>query len=199
MFWQKKSKISHLVAGLGNPGKKYEDTLHNAGFRVIDELSRQCGNETAKKRGSYIYSETVCGDKRVALIQPLTYMNLSGDAVGAALRWYKLAPHDLTVVYDDMDLKPGAIRLRPRGGAGGHKGLASVIKVLNTDLFCRVRIGIGRPLSKDDTKSFVLAGSAEEGDKIASAEKKAAEAVIVLINEGIETAMNKYNINISND
>ncbi len=193
MFWHKRSRVTHLVAGLGNPGKKYEDTLHNAGFRVVKEISRLCGNDRAKKRGSYIYTETDCCDKRVALIQPLTYMNLSGNAVGAALRWYGLAPQDLIVVYDDMDLKPGAIRLKARGGAGGHKGVASVMDTLKTDLFYRVRIGIGKPSSKEDTRSFVLAGATEDGHKIANAEGKAAEAVIVLINEGIEAAMNKFN------
>ncbi len=193
MFWSKKNNFVSLIAGLGNPGRKYEETLHNAGFRVVQEVSRLCGDTRMKKRGSYLYTETSFSEKKIVLIQPLTYMNLSGNAVGDALRWYGLSAKSLTLVYDDMDLEPGVVRLRTRGGTGGHKGVASVIDVLGTDIFNRVRIGIGKPSQKSHTKSFVLAAAGEEAGLIAMAEKKAAEAVIFMVSEGIEATMNKFN------
>lgn len=193
MLWRRRKSFSHIVAGLGNPGRQYEHTLHNAGYRVVEKLAAKTGEKKVRKRGSYLYAETAYGELKIALIQPLTFMNLSGKAIAESLRWYRLLPENLTVVYDDMDLEPGVIRLRPQGGSGGHRGVASVIENLGTDKFSRLRVGIGRPPSGVGVKSFVLGKTGTEEKTFSDAEDLAVEAILTLLTEGIEAAMNKYN------
>ncbi|MFY9114027.1 MAG: aminoacyl-tRNA hydrolase, partial [Dethiobacteria bacterium] len=139
MFRKREKACKKLIVGLGNPGKEYEHSLHNIGFRVIEGVSGKLGGGQVRKRGSYLYAEKDYQGIRVVLVQPLTYMNLSGRAVAEALRWYRLSPKQLMVIYDDMDLERGVIRLRPQGGSGGHRGIASIIENLGTECFYRLR------------------------------------------------------------
>lgn len=193
MLWRRRKSFSHLVAGLGNPGRQYENTLHNVGYRVAEKLSVKTGDNTVRRRGSYLYNETGYEGIRFVIIQPLTYMNLSGKAVADSLRWYRLLPDNLTVVYDDMDLEPGSVRLRPGGGSGGHRGIGSVMDSLGTDRFSRLRVGVGRPPSGVEAKHYVLGKSGVEKEVFAEAEERAANALLTLLTEGIEATMNKYN------
>ncbi len=193
MLWKSRNSFSHIIAGLGNPGKKYENTFHNIGYRIVEKLSGKLGEKTVRKRGSYLYAEAKHERVKVVIIQPLTYMNLSGKAIAESLRWYRLLPENLTVIYDDMDLEPGVIRLKPQGGSGGHRGIESIIESLGTDRFSRLRVGIGRPPSGVEAKSFVLGTPGAEEKIYLSAEDRAVEAITTMLTEGIEAAMNKFN------
>ncbi len=196
MWWKPKDSFSFLIAGLGNPGKKYENTLHNAGYRVITKLAEKLEVKKMRKRASYLYAEAGYGEKKIVLIKPLTYMNLSGKAISDSLRWYRLDSSKLLVVYDDMDLPPGVIRLKARGGSGGHRGLKSVIDTLGTHEFSRLRLGIGKPPEGRDTVAYVLQEYSNDNNtgSLAKAEDLAVEALIFMIDEGIEKAMNKFNV-----
>lgn len=184
-----------VVVGLGNPGKDYEGTRHNVGFRVVESLADEA--DASFKRQARMNARTCgceVGGVRVLLVEPLTFMNLSGDAVGAVLRWNRLGPEDLTVVYDDADLPTGALRIRPKGGPGGHNGMKSVIERLGTDDFVRIRIGVGRDPGGQGLVDHVLgAFSREERPAIDEAVKQAATAVKVLVREGVDRAMNQFN------
>ncbi|MFV9511731.1 aminoacyl-tRNA hydrolase [Tepidibacillus sp. LV47] len=147
-----------LLVGLGNPGKQYENTKHNMGFLTIDQilfdLKRETTFSTKTKWNALIYEGKI-DDEKVILAKPLTYMNLSGEAVKPLLDWYKLNVHDLLVIYDDLDLPLGKIRLREKGSSGGHNGIKSIIQYLNTTEFKRIRIGIGKP-EENDVVDYVL-------------------------------------------
>src|SRR5579863_1740072 len=149
--------VMKLVIGLGNPGIKYEHTRHNVGFRVVDSLAKKLGWTWNESRSRAVLASGMLGNEKVVLVKPITYMNLSGEAVGALLRWYKLQPEDIVVVCDDLDLPVGKVRLRTKGSAGGQKGLDNIILHLHTDVFPRLRVGIGRPTnSRMDTIDYVL-------------------------------------------
>jgi len=184
----------YLVVGLGNPGPEYEDTRHNLGFKVIDELALRLGiKELVEKHHSFM-GEGEIGEHRVILAQPQTFMNNSGLAVRGLLQWYKLKPQNLILVYDDVDLEVGQIRVREKGGAAGHHGVESVINSMGTSEFPRVRIGIGRENPTADVTDYVL-------QKIPPSQKeildeaifKAADAVQEIISSGLSSAMNKFN------
>lgn len=181
-----------LIVGLGNPGAKYAASRHNMGFQAIDGLASRHGTDREQKRfDAWLASLRWSGD-RVLLAKPLTYMNLSGRAVQGILHWHKIPIHDLIVVYDDMDLAPGQLRLRAQGGAGGHKGMLSIIESLGSQDFARLRIGIGRP--PGDTVDWVLGSLASEEKKLVeSAMDKAVDALECWLEHGIEAAMNEYN------
>ena len=182
-----------LVVGLGNPGRKYADTRHNVGFMVIDRLARRSGIEVTKRQCSALVGLGSIGRARVCLAKPQTYMNLSGEAVACLLRFYKISTADLLVIYDDRDLPPGKIRLRERGSAGGHRGMESIIGMLGTSDFPRLRVGIGRP-AEIDAMDHVLGGfSAEERPLMEDALDRAAEAVECVFTEGLVAAMNRFN------
>lgn len=187
-----------LVVGLGNPGPEYANTRHNAGFLVIDRLSRSHGIPVRKKlRGALVGEGTLAG-QRVVLAKPQTYMNLSGDAVADLVHWYKLTPGQALVVYDDKDLAPGRIRVRPGGGPAGHRGMASVLEALGTREVVRIRVGIGRePAGQEEDDrgvGYVLAPFApEERPAVEEALSRAAEAVETVIAEGMEVAMLRFN------
>ena len=134
-----------LIAGLGNPGSEYATTKHNVGFMLVDALARQLGVENWKTKQDALVAETRIGREKVLLVKPLTYMNDSGRAIGPILAWYKLAPDDLVVIHDDMDLPVGMVRIRKKGSAGGHNGMKSSIYHVQEENFQRVRIGICRP------------------------------------------------------
>ena len=184
-----------LLVGLGNPGIKYAHTRHNVGFWVIDELSHRSNARLKEVKYEACFSRTLLAGEEVVLVKPLTYMNRSGIAVNSLLKFFSLGNEDLLVIYDDMDLPLGRIRLRPKGGSGGHKGMASIIAFLESDDFNRLRIGVGRGTGEvEDEAAFLLSAfSSEEEREMQSAVSAAADAVEVCLNKGLETAMNRYN------
>lgn len=186
--------LGRIIVGLGNPGSRYELTRHNAGFMVVDRLAEMLGVRVNHKRAQALTGEGAIGQTRVLLVKPQTYMNLSGLAVRSLMDWYKLSPAEVIVVYDDLDLPPGRLRVRARGGAAGHKGMTSVIQQLGTEEIPRVRIGIGRPGPHLEVMDYVLASiPPEELLLLRSAIDRAAGAVICFVEDGIEKSMNQYN------
>src|SRR5579872_2358411 len=146
-----------LVIGLGNPGLKYDRTRHNVGFHVVDKLAMKLGWAWNESRSRAMLASGTIGSEKVVLVKPITYMNLSGEAVSALVRWYKVQPEDIVVVCDDLDLPVGKVRLRTKGSAGGQKGLDNIILHLHTNQLPRLRIGIGRPTNSHmDPIDYVL-------------------------------------------
>ena len=182
-----------MIAGLGNPGKKYERTRHNVGFMVVEELRRTLQGNAPIRRFDAEILERSTDLGRLVLLKPQTFMNLSGNAVSAALRWYRVPLDQMLVVYDDLDLPFGQLRLRPFGSSGGHNGIASVIERLGTDKFPRLRIGIGRS-EHASTINYVLSrfNSAEE-KQLNECITRATDAALAWHSEGIEVAMNRFN------
>lgn len=188
-----------LVVGLGNPGKKYTQTKHNVGFLVVDEVGGRIGIELSKKKFKGIYGEGSIGGSKLMLLKPETYMNLSGEAVSSIKNFYDIPTDNIIVVHDDMDLPLGHIKIKSGGGSAGHNGIKSIISRLGTDDFKRVRMGIGKPLVKDEGVSHVLTGFKGGEDKIIKDTiMRAADAVLAIINEGLEKAMNEFNTKNSN-
>lgn len=183
-----------IIVGLGNPDKIYVGTRHNAGFEVIDKLAYDYNINVNKGKFKGIIGEGNINTKKVTLLKPLTYMNLSGESVKEAINWYKYTNNDIIVIYDDISLDIGEIRIRKKGSAGGHNGMKNIIYHLNTDEFIRVRIGIGNKPKNLDLASYVLSRfSKAEMPIIIEGFTKAAEAVLTILDEGTEAAMNKYN------
>ncbi len=183
-----------LVVGLGNPGEKYTSTRHNVGFDVLDELARRWSADRPKSRFEAELREIRCGEERLLLVAPQTYMNLSGRSVQPLVKFYQVPLTDVLVVCDDLNLKLGQLRLRSSGSAGGQKGLLSILQTLGTEGVGRLRIGIDRPPPQMDSAAFVLAKfRKEELDEIDRAIRKAADAVEVWAKEGIAAVMNKFN------
>ncbi|HHW57551.1 MAG TPA: aminoacyl-tRNA hydrolase [Clostridia bacterium] len=182
----------YIIAGLGNPGREYERTRHNVGFMVIDELAKKLGIRVTKLKFKSLVGEGNVKGEKIILLKPQTFMNLSGEALYEAVNFYKINLENVIVVYDDKDLDVGKIRIRKKGSSGGHNGMNSIIYLLNSEEFPRVRIGIGNP--GEDLVNHVLGEFTEEEKKIIKqATEKAAEAVIDIIENGIEHAMNKFN------
>ena len=182
-----------IVVGLGNPGARYKDTRHNIGFLVVDELARRWRSETWKRRFEAEVSEHRASGP-VLLVKPQTFMNLSGTAVREAAKFYKVVSTDIIVIHDDLDLPAGRLRIRERGGAGGHKGIDSMIGQLGTDEFVRVKFGISRPPAEWDTADYVLGRfSSAEQPTINQTISLAADAVEAILAEGAATAMNRFN------
>ncbi len=185
-----------MVIGLGNPGDEYVDTRHNTGFKVIDLLAEELKVEVRKRKFGARFGLGEFVDKKLILLKPWQFMNRSGQAVATAAGFYKLGVSDLLVVTDDMDLEPGRIRIRAKGSAGGHNGLADIIEKLGTNEFARCRIGIGR--SGEETRQsrvdYVL-DKPTEAEKLllATAVERARDAVLCWIERGVEAAMNKFN------
>ena len=185
-----------LVIGLGNPGAEYERTRHNIGFRVVDKLAAQEGWKWNERRSRAILTSGTLGLEKVVLVKPITYMNLSGEAVGELARWYKVRPEDMLVIYDELDLPVGRVRLRPNGSAAGHNGMKSIMHHLHTDAIPRLRVGVGHPTNAHiQGKDHVLGvPSTDESILIARAEDRAVEAVRLVISQGIGTTMNLINM-----
>jgi len=183
-----------LIVGLGNPGKQYESTRHNAGFFVMDKLASELNIEINQIKFKGMVGEGREGAEKVVLLKPLTYMNLSGESLIQVVQFYKLELEDILVIYDDMDTPVGQIRLRLKGSAGGHNGMKSIIQHLGTDQFCRIRVGIGRPPQGKKVIDYVLEPffKDEQGD-IVSAVEKSAHAARAWLKEPFEQVMNKYN------
>ena len=182
-----------MIVGLGNPGKEYSGTRHNAGFEVVDKLAGRLGIEIRRRRFGSLVGDGLFGELRVALVKPQTFMNHSGQAVVAAVSFYKLGPDELIVVTDDMALEPGRIRIRPQGSAGGHNGLTDIIERLGTNAFARLRVGIGAAGSPDWADYVLSRPHPQQRERIALAVDKAAEALLCWLGEGLETVMNRYN------
>lgn len=181
-----------LVVGLGNPGQEYSATRHNVGFMTVDYLAERWGISAWRNKFDALVAE-YRGDEPILLIKPQTYMNLSGYSVSAAVNWYKVPPQDIIVIYDDLDLPTGKLRLRARGGPGGHRGMESLLVHLGTEDFPRIRVGIGRPPAYMETASYVTGRfTAEEQPLIAEAIKQAADAVAAVIKDGVVKAANKF-------
>ncbi len=185
----------YMVVGLGNPGPEYAGTRHNIGFRLVDELAARLKVQVSKPLFKALTGRAEISGKAVILAKPMTYMNLSGDAVAALVSRYKISAPGLVVVYDDVDLPPGKIRVRSRGGHGGHRGMESIIDRLGSSDFARVRVGIGRPPHPGyDVADWVLGRLTGEEEALAGqAIERAAEAVVTIICRGTEEAMNKFN------
>jgi len=183
-----------LIVGLGNPGKQYEKTRHNAGFMVIDELAQSLQIEPSQLKFKGLCGETRIGGEKVVLLKPLTYMNLSGESVIQAVNFFKAEKDELLIIYDDLDTPVGKIRLRLKGSAGGHNGIKSIIQHLGTEEFQRIRVGIGRPMPGQKVVDFVLQNfrAEEEGDIKAAIDQSAAAAKQWL-KEPFEQVMNKFN------
>src|SRR5438105_2121609 len=184
-----------LIVGLGNPGKRYAGTRHNAGFLAVDELARRHGLRFAGKQANAEIARGNINGVGVVLAKPLTYMNNSGLAVGALARFYKVPHEQVLVAYDDIALPLGKIRIRGKGSAGGHNGLTSVIQHLGTQNFPRVRIGVDRPVVADYSQIDWVLGhfSKEERKVMDEAIPRAAEAIEAVLRDGIDRAMNVYN------
>jgi len=184
-----------LVVGLGNPGLQYAATRHNVGFMAVDLVAEHLQTRVERSFQRALVGQGNYRGRKVLLAKPQTYMNLSGEAVSRLLRWYKLAPADLTVIYDDLDLEPGRLRVRARGGTGGHRGLSSIIGILGTGDFARIRLGIGRPhASGPDVPDWVLTRPAPgEEEAIKRTLAMVPEVLGEIIEKGPESAMNRYN------
>ena len=194
-FGKKPSGAQWLVVFLGNPGLKYENTRHNAGFMTADALAREKGLSISRSRFQALTALTEIGGESVLLMKPQTYMNLSGEAVGEAARFYKIPPEKVLVVSDEVSLPIGKLRIRQKGSAGGHNGLKSIIARLGSDAFPRIRVGVGAPPHPDyDMADWVLSVfKNQDAADMAAAVKRAAEAVECYIAQGPEKTMNRYN------
>lgn len=185
-----------IIAGLGNPTKEYEGTRHNIGFSVIDSLASQYNIHMNEKKHRAICGRGMIEGEKVLLIKPQTYMNLSGESVVEAVKFYKLNPEeDFLVIYDDIDLDVGRLRIRTKGSAGGHNGMKNIIAHLGTQTFARIRIGVGAKPKDWDLADYVLGRfSGEDIPLIEEGKRNACEAVKIIIQQDVETAMNRLNV-----
>lgn len=183
-----------MIVGLGNPGLEYEKTRHNVGFMAMDALCEKYECDCKKVKFSAYMGDAVIGKKRVLLLKPQTYMNNSGAAVSEAARFYKIAPENILVMYDDISLAPGLIRIRRKGSAGGHNGIKDIIALLGSEDFPRIKIGVGaKPHPEYDLKDWVLGKfSPEDKEKVDTALENTVKAVNEILARGIDSAMNKY-------
>ena len=183
-----------LIVGLGNPGKEYENTRHNTGFMVLDRLSEKLNIEMTQSKFKGLYGKGKYKGEDVILLKPQTYMNLSGESVRQVMDFFKINQEDILVIYDDLDINPGIIKIRKKGGPGTHNGMKSVVSRLNSEDFPRVRVGIGMPEFKGDLVNYVIGNITDEDyEELKKGINKASEAVASIIKDGIDMAMNKYN------
>ena len=195
LFNKKSGGVDWLLVCLGNPGDQYENTRHNAGFMVADELADRHNIPVQRLKFRALTNTITVGDEKVLLMKPVTYMNLSGEAVHEAAAFYKIPPEHILVISDEVALAPGKLRVRRSGSAGGHNGLKNIIAHLGTDQFPRIRVGVGQKPHPDyDMADWVLGKFQGEDKKaVEAAVKKAADAAECLIREGVDKAMNQYN------
>lgn len=183
-----------MIVGIGNPGRKYETTRHNVGFQTVDVLSKKLGVPMRSRRFKTVHGIGSYAGNKVILVKPQTFVNLSGEAVRSLSKYYGVEPEHILVVYDDVYLEMGAIRVRPSGSAGGHNGLKNIISQLGSDGFPRVRLGTGPQPEGMDLIEFVLRPmTSGERKTMKEIYEEAAEACLVLIKDGAERAMNLFN------
>jgi peptidyl-tRNA hydrolase, PTH1 family len=184
-----------LIVGLGNPGSQYERTRHNVGFRVVNSLAAKWGWSWSERHAKAILASGTVGGEKIVLAKPLTFMNLSGESVGELAHWYKVLPEDILIIYDELDLPVGRLRLGKSGRAAGHNGMRDIIARLHTTDFPRLRVGIGHPQNSNiKGRDHVLSmATGDEGILLASSEERAVEAVQMLLLQGIEATMNTFN------
>ena len=183
-----------VIAGLGNPGRRYEGSRHNIGFDVLEAISKRSGQVDWRAKFEARLGETMVGGERTLLVAPQTYMNLSGRSIRAVINFYRLPPEELIVVCDDMNLDFGKLRLRRSGSAGGQKGLNNTINQLGTDAIARMRIGVGRPPETVDPANYVLQRfSGAERNRYPEILETACDALECWVREGIDATMNKFN------
>lgn len=181
-----------LVVGLGNPGDKYDGTRHNIGFEAIDYISSKYNIDVTRVKFKGVIGEGFIGGEKVILLKPTTYMNLSGESIREAMSFYKLTEEDIVIIYDDISLEVGKIRIREKGSAGGHNGIKSIISNINTDVFPRIKIGVGQPTG--DLVSHVLGRfSKEEAEDLKEVVEVSSKAVEIIMKSGTKDAMNKLN------
>ena len=185
----------YIIAGLGNPGKEYENTRHNVGFHVIDALADKYNISVLELKHKAMTGRGYINGQKVVLVKPLTYMNLSGESLRPVTDYYKIDPEEeLIVISDDISLPPGQLRVRKKGSAGGHNGLKNIIKMLGTENFKRIRMGVGEKPKGYDLADWVLGHfNKEEKAAVEEAAEKAVKAVEMILNDGIDAAMNEYN------
>ncbi|AKG03262.1 MULTISPECIES: aminoacyl-tRNA hydrolase [Salimicrobium] len=181
------------IVGLGNPGKKYEATRHNAGFQVIDELAKRNNWTVEKKKFNSLFTTEHVRGEKIILLKPQTYMNLSGGAVRSFMDYFGLGEEDLLVIYDDLDLLPGKIRLRQKGGHGGHNGIRDIIDQLGTKEFKRLRVGIGKPKSDSVINHVLDTFSKEEKKYMEDSIDRSVEACEAWMERSFDEVMNEYN------
>lgn len=190
-----RGKIEYVIAGLGNPGMEYDGTRHNAGFFTIDTLAKQLGENISRLRFKGKTAEVTIGNARCLLLKPTTYMNNSGESIVQALEFYKLSADKLIVIYDDISLEPGRLRIRRKGSHGGHNGIKSIIELTGRDDFPRIKIGVGKkPYPDYDLAKWVLGKfGKEDAEKLKTAAENACECVKLMTDGKTDEAMNKYN------
>lgn len=184
----------YLIVGLGNPEEDYSKTRHNMGFNVINKLSKELNIDVTKSKFKGLIGDGIVNGEKILLLKPQTFMNASGESVVEAMNFYKIPEDKLIVIYDDIDVDRGNIRIRKNGSAGTHNGMKSIISCINTENFCRVRVGIGKPKENVDMISYVIGYVPEdEKNEMDEGAEKAKEAIIEILKNGIDSAMNKYN------
>jgi len=184
----------YIIVGLGNPGKEYEKTRHNTGFMVIDKLSDKYNIDVNKEKHKALLGSGIINGEKVILVKPQTFMNLSGEAVLEVINFYKEELNKLIIVFDDIDLPVGAIRIKERGSAGTHNGVKSLVHELGSKEFKRIKVGIGSPNKNIDLISHVLGKfSSDEFSEIENSIEKAVNAIEIIIKDGVSKAMNEYN------
>ena len=184
----------YVIVGLGNPGKQYDKTRHNVGFDVIDMLAKEYGISVTKIKHKALIGEGRVGTEKVLLVKPQTYMNLSGETLIDIYNYYKVDLENIVVIYDDIDLGVGKLRIRKKGSGGTHNGMRSIVKCLGSTDFPRVRVGVSKPMPGQNLADFVLSRfRKEEADDLATGLEKACNAVDCIIRENLDLAMNKYN------
>ena len=182
----------YLIVGLGNPGKEYEKTRHNVGFVAVDYLAEKLNTKISKIKFKSIYGDCSIAGEKCIIMKPQTFMNLSGESVREAASFYKIPPENIIVIYDDVSIEPGKVRIRPSGSAGGHNGMKNIIYLLNSDNFARVRFGVGE--AKNDLIDHVLGHFNEEDGKSVTCAIKNIDLIIEeIIKNGVSSAMNRFN------
>jgi len=194
-MFQKSAGSSWLIVGLGNPGREYEKTRHNCGFRALDLLAENLGCKVDRLKFQGLYGQVNYNGQKVFLLKPQTYMNLSGRSVLQLSAYFNIPPQNIIVMFDDISLEPGRLRIRPDGSAGGHNGIKSIIQEVGSQSFPRVKIGVGaKPNPNYDLADWVLSTfSAQEEKALAVSLKNAADAVLAIIDKGVPEAANKFN------
>ena len=184
----------YIIAGLGNPGEKYDNTRHNAGFLTIDALASKYNIDVREKAHKALIGKGVIEGQKVILAKPQTYMNVSGESIRALVDYYKIAQEELIIIFDDISLEPGQLRIRKKGSAGGHNGIKSIIAHLGTQEFTRIKVGVGEKPPKMDLADYVLGHfSTEDRAKVEEAIGHAMDATVLMMQGEVDKAMNDYN------